>query len=132
MTCRSTLFSAALLMISVAGLSGPAGADDVLEGWTRTGSVYQRIDLDGGTARTCAAICNGDQQCRAWVWTLPGLEGPDARCGLLSASETPRPAPGRVTGLSEEIAAWYNAAAERPPTEREIEALLETRTRLPH
>jgi hypothetical protein len=122
MSHRRAILAATLGLVVMLPFS--AQADDVLSGWTRIGSVYQRIDLDGGTTRTCASICNGDPQCQAWVWTMPGLEGPDAGCSLLAASETPRPAPGRVTGLSEHIADWYDASAERPPSDREIEALL--------
>lgn len=119
----------ALLILVLA--ASPALAGDVLDGWTRTGSVYSRIDMDEGTPQACSALCDGDNQCRAWVWSRAGIEGPYARCALLWASSTPRRAPGRVTGMASDIAAYYEAASERPPSEREIIALREAEARIP-
>lgn len=100
-----------------------AWADGVLEGHARRGAVYERITMDGGTERACAALCDCDAMCRSWVLTRPGLQGPDSQCALLSATPTPYAAPGQTTGLSARIAAAIEAASDRPPDAREIPAL---------
>lgn len=104
-----------------------ASADDVLQGWSRFGSTYARIDMDSGSARACSALCDQDGQCQAWVFAAAGLEGPDARCELQSSVATPRRHPGRTTGLSRKLTGPIEAAAVRAPTAREIEALRATR-----
>tara|TARA_R110002096_G_scaffold89592_5_gene203687 strand:+ start:2768 stop:3154 length:387 start_codon:yes stop_codon:yes gene_type:complete len=104
----------------------PAQAGDVLTGWTRTGSVYQRLSLMQGTPAMCAALCDDDGQCRSWVWTPAGLEDVDSRCALLASTPTPQRAPQRVTGLASDITAQIEAAAERTPSAREISALQAT------
>ena len=114
-------------VLIAASLAAPlAAADDVLDGWARRGAVYNRVDMDEGTPRACAALCNGDAMCRAWVWTRPGLNGPDAQCALLAAAPTPYRAPGQSTGLARVLADAIEAAAERPPSPREIGALRAT------
>lgn len=107
-------------------LASPAIADDVLDGWARRGSVYDRIDMDEGTPRACSALCDRDAMCRAWVWTRPGLNGPDAQCALLASAPTPYRAPGQSTGLAQVLVDVIEAAAERSPSPREIEALRAT------
>ena len=107
-------------------LCAPAGADDVMAGWTRTGSVYQRISLIEGSVAMCRALCDRNEQCRSWVWTPAGLEGPDASCALLASTPSPQPAPGRATGLASDITAMIEDAGERAPTAREIAALRAT------
>ncbi|WP_339748439.1 PAN domain-containing protein [uncultured Maricaulis sp.] len=106
--------------------TAPAQSGDVLTGWTRTGSVYQRISLIQGTPAMCAALCDEDGQCRSWAFTPAGLDDVDSRCALLASTPTPRPAPQRVTGLASDIATRIEAAAERPPSPREITALRAT------
>ena len=104
----------------------PAQTGDRMDGWARRGATYRIVPMDGGTPQACDALCGGDSACRSWVWTVPGLDGPDAQCALLSAAPTPYRAPGRVTGLSDALARHIEAAAERPPSPREIEALRAT------
>ena len=111
------------LVLTGLALTAPATGDDVMEGWARRGATYRVVPMDGGTATGCDALCREDGACRSWVWTLPGLDGPDAQCALLSAAPTPYRAPGRTTGLSDALARHIEAAAERPPSPREIEAL---------
>ena len=115
-----------LLLTLCAASAAPARAGDILTGWTRTGSVYQRISLVQGTPAMCAAMCDDDGQCLSWVWTPAGLEDVDSRCALLASTPTPRRSPQRVTGLTSDIAAQIEAAAERPPSAREIRALQAT------
>ncbi|WP_417493590.1 PAN domain-containing protein [Maricaulis sp.] len=122
MAIRTAL--ATLLILGAAAV--PARAGDVLTGWTRLGSVYQRTSLTDGNQTMCAALCDGQAQCRSWVWTPPGLEDVDGSCALLASTPAPRPAPQRVTGLASDIAAQIEAASERAPSAREIAALRAT------
>lgn len=112
--------AAALVLVAHPGI---ALGDDVLDGWARRGAVYRSVVMDGGTPAACRALCDGDGLCRSWVWTMPGLNGPDTQCALLSAAPTPYRAPGRITGLADVLVRQIEAAAERPPTPREVEAL---------
>ena len=114
------------LTLSLALTAAPARAGDILHGWTRTGSVYQRVSLTDGSQAMCAALCDGQAQCRSWVWTPPGLEDIDGQCALLASTPAPHPAPRRVTGLASDIAAQIEAASERSPSAREIAALRAT------
>ena len=105
--------------------SAPAVAEDVLDGWARRGSVYERIDMDGGTPLSCAALCESDQQCRAWVWTQSALTGSYDSCALLSSVPTAYPAPGQATGLSPALADRLDTAMDRPLSQRETLAIRE-------
>jgi len=127
MTGRSLTAALVLAGFALAGLAAtPALADDILEGHARRGSVYQTLAIDNLTPRACAAICDADGSCQSWVWTRAELTGSGPACSLLSAAPTPYRAPGRVTGLSQAIANRIEAAADRPPSEREIPALRAT------
>jgi len=114
-------------LAALTAMTGKAVADDVMDGWSRRGAVYVTIPMDAGTPAGCSALCDRDGQCQSWVWTTESLDGPDAQCALLSAAPTPFRAPGRVTGLSDQLVRQIEAAAERPPSPREIEALSATR-----
>lgn len=103
--------------------SGSAAADDLLDGWARRGAVYHRVDMDQGTVQACQALCTADGDCQSWVWTRPGLNGPDARCELLNATPTPFRSPGRTTGLSGQLSRSLDQAMDRAPSEREIRAI---------
>ncbi|WP_417468881.1 PAN domain-containing protein [Maricaulis sp.] len=121
-------FKTILIVLACCGLTAaPASAGDVLTGWTRLGSVYQRTSLTDGNQAMCAALCDEDARCRSWVWTPPGLEDVDGSCARLAATPAPRRSPQRVTGLTSDIAAQIEAASERPPSAREIAALRATR-----
>ncbi len=104
-------------------VSAPVDADDILEGWARRGSVYERIDMDDGTPLACAALCGADNQCRAWVWTQSELTGNYDTCALLGSVPTAYPAPGQATGLSPALADHLDAAMERPLSSREVQAI---------
>lgn len=115
-----------LLLLAALSLSYPAHADGYRDGYSRFGSVYDRIEMDGGTPAICEALCAEDAMCLSWSWSRPGLQGPDAQCALLAAAPTPQRRPGHVTGLSPALRARLDAASERAPTAREIEALRAT------
>jgi hypothetical protein len=116
-----------ILLFALVFAPQSAGAGDVLDGWMRRGSVYQRTEMDEGTARSCAALCDGDLMCQSWVYTRAGLDSDYTQCALLSAAPTPTRSPGRVTGLSRRIADQIEAAATRAPDAREIIGLRATR-----
>lgn len=120
---RLAILKHAAVLFTLVLAAGPARAGDVMDGWTRRGAVYASIAMDDGTPAGCAALCSRDRTCQSWVWTIAGLDGPDTQCALLSAAPTPFRAPGRVTGLSADLVQRIEAAAERPPNPREIEAL---------
>lgn len=117
----------ALPALLALGLTAPAVlADDILEGHARRGAVYQRLTMEDLTPQACAALCAGDGQCQSWVWTRAELTGTDPGCDLLSAAPTPYRAPGQVTGLARSLSERIDAAAERPPSARELPALRAT------
>jgi hypothetical protein len=107
------------LIIALLAPFAPAHAGDVLDGWTRRGSVYQRIDMDGVTPNGCAEMCTADGQCQSWVWTRAGMESPWEMCSLLSAAPTARRAPGHITGLSRRLTDRIDEAVTRDPSARE-------------
>jgi len=124
MTQLGLILAGAMACLLVPAATAQSG--DRMEGWARRGATYRIVPMDNGTPQACDALCASDNACRSWVWSLPGLDGPDAQCALLSAAPTPYRAPGRVTGLSDALARHIEAAAERPPSPREIEALRAT------
>jgi hypothetical protein len=111
------------LLLVFTQLSAPLGAQSVMPGYERTGSVYERLALGTAGAERCEALCDGDHACQAWVWTRPDYYGEDAQCALLSSPSTPRLAPGRTTGLSTRLTRQIEASSDRAPTPREIRAL---------
>lgn len=116
-----------LLVGLAAGLTtAAASADDNLEDHARRGAAYLRLTMEDLTPRACAALCDGDGQCQSWVWTRAELTGSDPGCDLLAAAPTPYRAPGQVTGLARSLSDRIDAAAERPPSPRELPALRAT------
>lgn len=111
------------LLLVFTQLSAPLGAQSVMEGYERTGSVYERLAIGTAGAERCEALCDGDHACQAWVWTRPGFYEESAQCALLSSPSTPRLAPGRTTGLSTRLTQRIEASSDRDPTPREIIAL---------
>jgi len=106
-----------------------AGAEGYREGWSRTGSVYDRIEMDEGTPAACEALCGRDGQCQSWSWARAGMQGPYPQCSLLMSAPTPRRTPGSVTGLAPALRDRLDAASDRAPTAAEIEALRATEPR---
>lgn len=119
------------ILLLVAALASPAFAqpDDDMEGYARTGSVYHRIDMDGGTPAACEALCDRSGQCQSWTWAMAGLYGPDTQCSLLSGAPTPTARPGHITGLSPALRARIDRANERPLSTLEQAALAATEPR---
>ncbi len=57
----------------------------------RQGSDYLSFDLPVENPELCFARCRDDNQCQAWTYVKPGVQGPSARCWL--KKQTPNPAP---------------------------------------
>lgn len=94
-----------------------------LDGHARRGAVIARLDgLAAESAMACQAACGLNEQCQAWTWNT-GWIGRAARCDIHAIALTPRLQAGATTGLAPQLSARINAAIDRAPTEREIEAL---------
>ena len=58
-------------------------------GYDRVGGDYDRLVSRSGDPALCAARCERDQRCRAWAFSYPMTENPNAVCWLKSRV-TPR------------------------------------------
>ena len=48
----------------------------------RNGSDIQNMDLPAPDPALCSAECDRNEQCRAWTYVKPGIQGENARCWL--------------------------------------------------
>jgi PAN domain/Trypsin len=67
-----------------------AGAEAIGPGMenntNRAFSDYRRFELDGRTPEVCQSACRSDtENCRAWAYVRPGVQGPKALCYLKNA-----------------------------------------------
>ena len=53
-------------------------------GFDRWGGDYYSAPLRSGDPATCAARCERDARCRAWAFSYPATENPNAVCWLKS------------------------------------------------
>jgi hypothetical protein len=74
------------LVVAVAAAGAPALAQ---VGYDRPGGDYQSAPLRSGDPALCAARCERDARCRAWGFSYPLTENPNAVCWLKSRV-TPR------------------------------------------
>ncbi|MES2537610.1 MAG: PAN domain-containing protein [Pseudomonadota bacterium] len=78
---QSFLLSAAVILgIVLQWTPVPAYAYD--RNTDRPGGDYTSSELPSADPRLCAARCEIDNQCAAWSYTAPGVQGPAARCSL--------------------------------------------------
>lgn len=63
------------------------------------GSDYRSFDTENDNGAICAKTCADENQCRAFTWTVPGLQGPSARCWLKNAIPTPTPNENVMSGI---------------------------------
>ncbi|MCC6888675.1 MAG: PAN domain-containing protein [Hyphomicrobiales bacterium] len=92
MLCR-----VAWLGLSVVTLAcGPAAAQ---VGYDRWGGDYASFTLRSGDPAQCAARCERDPRCRAWAFSYPATESPNAICWLKSRVTARMPAPCCVSGV---------------------------------
>ena len=59
-------------------------------GIDRPGQDYRNFDLPRPEANLCRQACSAErQQCRAWTYVAPGVQGPSARCWLKKSVPNP-------------------------------------------
>ena len=75
-----------VLLIALAAPGAPAAAQ---VGFDRWGGDYTSFPLRSGDPAQCAARCERDFRCRAWAFSYPATESPNAVCWLKSRV-TPR------------------------------------------
>lgn len=114
-----------MMIVALALLATEPAAQPLqtLEGHARRGAVLVRLDgIAAQSAPACQSACGLNDQCLAWTWNT-GWTGRAARCDLHSMALTPRLQAGATTGLSPALTARINAAIDREPSERELDAL---------
>ena len=75
-------------------------SDPVEFGIDRFGGDYRNLDIaPDPTGKSCAAVCVGETQCRAWTYARPGYAGRDAHCYLKKDIKPPRRKAGFISGV---------------------------------
>lgn len=71
----------------------PTAAHDlsVEPGMDRPGGDYRDFDLDASDPERCRAACRDDDECRAYTYVAPGVQGEKARCWLKNPAPDPEP-----------------------------------------
>jgi len=69
----------------------PAAASDltVEPGMDRPGSDYRDFDLDAPDPELCRTACREDEECHAYTYVAPGVQGEAARCWLKNPAPDP-------------------------------------------
>ena len=97
---RSTWMAICALLIV---LTWPAAADQVsgsLEsGYDRPGGDYDAFDLDRAEPTLCFSACAKAEQCLAWTYVKPDIEGEMARCHLKETVSHDIPDPCCTSGV---------------------------------
>ena len=66
----------------------------------RQGGDLRNVEVGAhATGETCKAVCEADDQCRAWTYARPGYIGRSARCFLKDKVTPPRRKPGFISGV---------------------------------
>jgi len=69
-------------------------------GIDRVGGDYRSVELPPDpTGKSCAAICVGETQCRAWTYVRPGYAGMAATCFLKDRVTSPQHRPCCISGV---------------------------------
>lgn len=68
-------------------------------GYDRVGGDYASFSLRSGDPAQCAARCERDSRCRAWAFSYPATESPNAVCWLKSRVTARGLAPCCVSGV---------------------------------
>jgi hypothetical protein len=68
-------------------------------GYDRRGGDYASFPLRSGDPAQCAARCERDARCRAWAFSYPATESPNAVCWLKSRVTARVPATCCVSGV---------------------------------
>jgi PAN domain len=84
---RTLLVSTLLVTAFASALLGPAAAQSKFftfeRGIDRPGLDFNNTPSQG--AADCSFACQLENQCRAWTFVRPGVQGPSGRCFLKSA-----------------------------------------------
>lgn len=115
------LLSTATYLCALGALlgSGAAAAAGLEYNIDRMGSDYRNFWLQYPDPNQCQAACSRENQCQAWTYVKPGVQGPQARCWLKNrvprASSSGCCVSGVKTGGSETLYVYvtYNS---RPAT----------------
>lgn len=70
------IFSVILFLVALA----PVSAMEM--DTNRGGSDYRNFNLDQPDPVLCEDACKNEDQCKAWVYVKPGVQGPQAKCWL--------------------------------------------------
>lgn len=92
MTVRSAWLWLLIAMVMTTPATGQVGFD-------RLGGDYASFPLRSGDPAQCAARCERDSRCRAWAFSYPATESPNAVCWLKSRVTARSPAPCCVSGV---------------------------------
>lgn len=87
----------AWLVVAVAMAMATPAAGQV--GFDRWGGDYRSFTLRSGDPAQCAAACERDSRCRAWAFSYPATESPNAQCWLKSRVTARIPASCCVSGV---------------------------------
>ena len=69
------------------------------ENTDRPGLDIARIELNTPDPQLCRRRCDDLDECRAWTYVRPGIQGPRAVCYLKSAAPPPKPSNCCVSGV---------------------------------
>lgn len=90
----------ALLLFAAPSRSRSDGPGDLEWDIDRQGSDYAEFVLEAADPTVCQERCQLDDRCRAWTYVKENtVKGPKPRCYLKSDVPTPKPMPGRVSGV---------------------------------
>jgi hypothetical protein len=70
-----------------------------LSGLDLAGSDYSSQDDANDRGRSCAAKCVRDNQCRAFTWVQPGVQGSSAKCWLKNGIPEPTANSNVISGI---------------------------------
>jgi hypothetical protein len=85
-----------LSLIAALVLATPSAAQ---VGFDRWGGDYRSFTMRSGDPAQCAATCERDSRCRAWAFSYPATESPNAQCWLKSRVTARLAAPCCVSGV---------------------------------
>jgi hypothetical protein len=75
-------------------------SDPIEFGIDRVGGDYRSLELAADpSGKSCAAVCVGESQCRAWTYARPGYGGASASCYLKDRVTRPQHRPCCISGV---------------------------------
>ncbi len=84
----------------------------------RPGMDYKSYDLSSPDPNLCERACKEDQNCKAWTYVKPGVQGPKARCWLKSGVPQAVKNTSCISGITPQVPP--TSAAK--PTQQKIES----------